>query len=61
MDQESSNSSAKEKMDQESGNSSTRDKVEGNLHRAKGAVKESVGHTIGNEKMLAVFYFFVWR
>ena len=25
--------------------------MEGNFHRAKGAVKESVGHAIGNEKM----------
>ncbi len=32
-------------------NSSTKDHVEGNLHKAKGSVKESVGHAIGNEKM----------
>ncbi len=33
--------------------SSTHDKVEGNAHKAKGNVKEAVGHAIGNEKMEA--------
>ncbi len=34
-------------------NASTKDKVEGDLHRAKGTVKETVGHAVGNEKMEA--------
>ncbi len=33
--------------------SSTHDKIEGNAHKAKGNVKEAVGHAIGNEKMEA--------
>jgi uncharacterized protein YjbJ (UPF0337 family) len=36
---------------------STADKVEGTFHQAKGAVKESVGHTIGNERMYADSFF----
>ncbi len=31
----------------------TKDKVEGVAHQAKGAVKETVGDAIGNEKMQA--------
>ena len=31
--------------------SSTKDHVEGNLHQAKGSVKETVGHAFGNNKM----------
>ncbi len=38
-------------------NSSTKDKVEGNLHQAKGSVKESVGHAVGNDKMFDVRLF----
>jgi uncharacterized protein YjbJ (UPF0337 family) len=34
-------------------NSSTTDKVEGNFHRAKGAVKEEAGYLVGNEKLEA--------
>lgn len=38
-------------------NSSTKDKVEGNLHQAKGSVKESVGHAVGNDKMFVILLF----
>jgi uncharacterized protein YjbJ (UPF0337 family) len=34
-------------------NSSTTDKIEGDFHRAKGAVKEEAGYLVGNEKLEA--------